>query len=158
LTCNNSATMLGRLILLLEVLRIRLVVMITPTWRASCRCFRSANLPRGTRGSRLCSEDRDRESENSKVCARTRDTRVIQVRVAKVADPTSCLGDQVWRPTLGVVPQRDCGSPARYPALLYILQGAGSVVWTSLGPLHRWVPGPTTRWAPGTTRLALHGT
>jgi hypothetical protein len=23
------------------------------------------------------------------------------------------------------------------------------VVWTSLGPLPRWVPGPTTRWAPG---------
>jgi hypothetical protein len=33
-----------------------------------------------------------------------------------------------------------------------------AVVWTSLGPLHRWVPGPTTRWAPGTTRLALRGT
>jgi hypothetical protein len=33
-----------------------------------------------------------------------------------------------------------------------------SVIWTSLGPLPRWVPGPTTRWAPGTTRLALHGT
>jgi hypothetical protein len=33
-----------------------------------------------------------------------------------------------------------------------------SVVWTSLGPLPRWVPGSTTRWAPGTTRLALHGT
>jgi hypothetical protein len=32
------------------------------------------------------------------------------------------------------------------------------VVWTSLGPLPRWVPGPTTRWAPGTTRLELHGT
>jgi hypothetical protein len=35
---------------------------------------------------------------------------------------------------------------------------AHCVVWTSLGPLPRWVPGPTTRWAPGTTRLALHGT
>jgi hypothetical protein len=33
-----------------------------------------------------------------------------------------------------------------------------TVVWTSLGPLPRWVPGPTTRWAPGTTRLELHGT
>jgi hypothetical protein len=33
-----------------------------------------------------------------------------------------------------------------------------AVVWTSLGPPHRRVPGPTTRWAPGTTRLALHGT
>jgi hypothetical protein len=26
-----------------------------------------------------------------------------------------------------------------------------AVVWTSLDPLPRWVPGPTTRWAPGTT-------
>jgi hypothetical protein len=32
------------------------------------------------------------------------------------------------------------------------------VVWTSLGPLPRWVPGPTTRWAPGTTRLGSHDT
>jgi hypothetical protein len=32
------------------------------------------------------------------------------------------------------------------------------VVWTSLGPLPRWVPGPTTWWAPGTTRLVPHGT
>jgi hypothetical protein len=56
----------------------------------------------GTRGSRLCGEDRDRETENSKVCARTRNTRFIQVRVAKVASPTSCLGDQVWRLALGV--------------------------------------------------------
>jgi hypothetical protein len=56
----------------------------------------------GTRGSRLCGEDRGRETENSKVCARTQDTRFIQVRAAKVASPTSCLGDQVWRPALGV--------------------------------------------------------
>jgi hypothetical protein len=61
---------------------------------ADCRCFRPANLPRGTRGSRLCGEDRDRETENSKVSARTRDTRFIQVRVAKVANPTSCLGNK----------------------------------------------------------------
>jgi hypothetical protein len=32
------------------------------------------------------------------------------------------------------------------------------VVWTSLGPLPRWVPGPTTRWSPRTTRFALHDT
>jgi hypothetical protein len=56
----------------------------------------------GTRGSRLCGEDRNRETENSKVCARTRDTRFIQVQAAKVASPTSCLEDQVWRPALGV--------------------------------------------------------
>jgi hypothetical protein len=81
----------------------------------------------GTRGSRLCGGDRDRETENSKVCARTRGTRFIQVRAAKVASPTSCLGDQVWRPALGVgYPRRDWGCAARYPALLYIVQGAGS--------------------------------
>jgi hypothetical protein len=50
----------------------------------------------------LCGEDRDRETENSKVCTRAQDTRFIQVRVAKVASPTSCLGYQVWRPALGV--------------------------------------------------------
>jgi hypothetical protein len=33
-----------------------------------------------------------------------------------------------------------------------------SVVWTSLGPLPRWVPRQTTRWAPGTTWLVPHGT
>jgi hypothetical protein len=74
----------------------------------------------GTRGSRLCSENHDRETENSKVCTRTRDTRFIQVRAAKVASPTSCLGDQVWRPVLGVGLFR---CPARYPALLYIVRG-----------------------------------
>jgi hypothetical protein len=52
----------------------------------------------GTRGSRLCGEDRDRETENSKVCARTRDTRFIQVRAAKVANPTSCLGGSSMAP------------------------------------------------------------
>jgi hypothetical protein len=67
-------------------------------------------------------EDRDRETENSKVCARTRDTRFIQVRAAKVANPTSGLGDEVWRPALGV----GLSSLARYPALLYIVQGEGS--------------------------------
>jgi hypothetical protein len=56
----------------------------------------------GTWGNRLCGEDRDRETENSKVCTRTRDTRFIQVRAAKVTNPTSCLGDQVWRLALGV--------------------------------------------------------
>jgi hypothetical protein len=32
----------------------------------------------------------------------------------------------VLRPALGVVPRRDCGCSARYPTLLYIVQGAGS--------------------------------
>jgi hypothetical protein len=58
--------------------------------------------PGGTQGSRLCGEDRDRETENPKVCTRTQDTIFIQVRAAKVASPTSCLGDQVWHPALGV--------------------------------------------------------
>jgi hypothetical protein len=80
----------------------------------------------------LCGEDRDRETENSKVCTRTRDTRFIQVRAAKVAKPTSCLGDQVWRPALGVG-LFTC--PARYPSLLYIVQGGGFLVGYKVGVL-----------------------
>jgi hypothetical protein len=72
----------------------------------------------------LCGEDRDRETENSKVCARTRDTRFIQVRAAMVASPTSFLRDQVWRPALGVGCSGQVRCPARYPTLLYIVQGA----------------------------------
>jgi hypothetical protein len=69
---------------------------------------------------------------------------------------------------------REQGGVAAYPAKFPALRrprssgaaqngkrrslGSQGVVWTSLGPLPRWVPGPTTRWAPGTTRLALHGT
>jgi hypothetical protein len=44
------------------------------------------------------------------------------------------------------------------PVGVVIRYAARLVVWTSLGPPPRWVPGPTTRWAPGTTWLALHGT
>jgi hypothetical protein len=77
----------------------------------------------GTRGSRLCGGDRDRETENSKVCARTRDTRFIQVRVAKVANPTSCLEIKYGALRLVLVEIR---CPARYPAVLYIVQGVGS--------------------------------
>jgi hypothetical protein len=75
------------------------------------------------RGRRFCGENRDRETENSKVCVRTWDTRFIQFWVAKEASPTSCLAYQVWRPALGVGLVK---MPARYPALLYIVQGAGS--------------------------------
>jgi hypothetical protein len=77
----------------------------------------------GTRGSRLCGEDRDREAENSKVCAWTRDTRFIQVQVAKVANPTSCLGIKYGVLRLVLVEIR---CPTRYPTLLYIVKGAGS--------------------------------
>jgi hypothetical protein len=43
-----------------------------------------------------------------------------------------------------------------YPTRLQSTRGL--VVWTSLGPLPRWVPGLTTWWAPGTTRLGSHCT
>jgi hypothetical protein len=56
-----------------------------------------------TRGSRLCGEDRDRETENSKVCARTRDTRFIHVRVATVATLRP-VWSSISCPALGVVP------------------------------------------------------
>jgi hypothetical protein len=77
----------------------------------------------GSRGSRFCGGDHDRETENSKVCAWTRDTRFIQVRAGKVANPTSCLGIKYGALRLVLVEIR---CPARYPVLLYIVQGAGS--------------------------------
>jgi hypothetical protein len=43
-----------------------------------------------------------------------------------------------------------------YPTRLQSTRGL--VVWTSMGPLPRWVLGPTTWWVPGTTRLVPHGT
>jgi hypothetical protein len=81
----------------------------------------------GTRGSRLCGGHRDWETENSKVCARKQDTRFIQVRVAKVATLRPVWGIKygALRLVLGCS-RRDWGCAARYPALLYIVQGAGS--------------------------------
>lgn len=57
----------------------------------------------GTRGSRLCGGGSpDLELEGMR-----EDTRhiFIHVRAARVADPTCCVGYQVWRPALG------CWSP-----------------------------------------------
>jgi hypothetical protein len=71
----------------------------------------------------LRGEDCDRETENLKVCTRTRDTRFIQVWAAKVANPTSCLGIKYSVMRLVLVEIR---CPARYLALLYIVQGVGS--------------------------------
>jgi hypothetical protein len=92
----------SRLILLMRVLPIRPVVMTPLPGAPAVGVLDRQTYQGGTRGSRLCGEDRDRETENSKVCVRTRDTRFIQVLAAKVASPTSCLGDQVWHPALGV--------------------------------------------------------
>jgi hypothetical protein len=83
---------MSRLILLMRVLRIRPVVMITLPGAPAVGVLDRQTYQGGTRGSRLCGKDRDRETENSKVCTRTRDTRFIQVWVAKVASPTSYLG------------------------------------------------------------------
>jgi hypothetical protein len=51
-----------------EILKISLVLVGVLDWQT---------YQGGTRGSRLCGEDHDRETETSKVCARTRDTRFI---------------------------------------------------------------------------------
>jgi hypothetical protein len=111
-----------RLILKMKVLRVRSVVIIISTWRASCLCFNPTNLPRGNRGSRLCGEDRDRETENSKVCARDTRQNIYTGLGRQGGEPYVLFGGSsmahcVW-----------CwvGCSARYPALLYILQGAGS--------------------------------
>jgi hypothetical protein len=52
-------------------------------------------------------------------------------------------------------PEKALGLPRSSSTMIVVLI---YVVWTSLGPLLRWVPGPITRWAPGTTRLVLHST
>jgi hypothetical protein len=54
-----------------------------------------------------------------------KDTRhkIYKVRVAKVANPTSCLEIKYGALRLVLVEIR---CPARYPALLYIVQGADS--------------------------------
>jgi hypothetical protein len=59
----------------------------------------------------------------------------------KTSSPSATLGEEI--PFLKPLPR---------------VQHSGNVVWTSLGPLPRWVLGPTTRWAPGTTRLVPYGT
>jgi hypothetical protein len=55
-----------------------------------------------------------------------------------------------------LIPQK--GRRTRYSGGSNLYKSCVPVVWTSLGPLPRWVPRPTTRWAPGTTRLGSHGT
>jgi hypothetical protein len=62
---------------------------------------------------------------NPKVCARTQDTRFIQVRVAGVAT-LRLVWSSISRPALGCRSRRDSRCSARYPALLYIVQGEGS--------------------------------
>jgi hypothetical protein len=76
----------------------------------------------GTRDSRLCGEDHDRETENSKVCARrTQDLYRFGLPRWRTLHP-------VWGIKYGalrlVLVEIRC--PARYPALLYIVQRAGS--------------------------------
>jgi hypothetical protein len=53
----------------------------------------------------------------------------------------------------GLAPAEARGGPGVVAQLRKLVETrlGGGVVWTSLGPLPRWVPGPTTRWAPGTT-------
>jgi hypothetical protein len=38
---------------------------------------------------------------------------------------------------------------SRYVWVFFLEEKGETVVWTSLGPLPRWVPGPTTRWPLG---------
>jgi hypothetical protein len=59
------------------------------------------------RGNRRRLDSGDRQTWNSKVCARTQDTRFIQVQVARVATLRP-VWSSISRPALGVVPRRDC--------------------------------------------------
>jgi hypothetical protein len=84
----------------MHLLFILVVLILIPTTRDGvlrCRCFNPANLPRGTRGRWLWWGSPELELEGE-----GRDTGhgFIQVRAAKVANPTSCLGYHVWRPAI----------------------------------------------------------
>jgi hypothetical protein len=70
----------------------------------------------------------------------------------------------IWYNLTEVTESGKCNLPYA-PYIMYMIEMVSGisfkkdvVVWTSLGPLPRWVPGPTTRWAPRTTRLVPHGT
>jgi hypothetical protein len=74
-----------RLILLVKVLRIRPVVMITPTWRANCRCFSTGKPTKGVPEVVYCAvRIVIRRPRTQRYAQGHRDTRFIQVRVAKV--------------------------------------------------------------------------
>jgi hypothetical protein len=70
---------------------------------------------------------------------------ILVAEAAAVGAPHTGLEGE---PVAGAIAEAEATQTATSPV----------VVWTSLGPLPRWVPGPTTRWAPGTTRLVPHGT
>jgi hypothetical protein len=66
-----------------------------------CRCFRPANLPRGTQGSRLCGGDRDQKTELDSMRKNT-GHKIYTGSGCQGGKPYVLFGDQVWRPALGV--------------------------------------------------------
>jgi hypothetical protein len=114
----------SRLILLTRVLRIRPVVMITPTWRASCRCFRPTNLPRGVPEVVDCAA--------RIVIGRPRTRRYVQGHETQDLYRFGLPRWRTLRPVWGIkygalrLVLVEIRCPARYPSLLYIVQGAGS--------------------------------
>jgi hypothetical protein len=70
-------------------------------------------------------------------------------------DASSTLEDH-WLVVLGDAWGLLVKTTRNYPTRLQSTRGL--VIWTSMGPSPRWVPGPTTRWAPRTTRLVPHST
>jgi hypothetical protein len=92
----------SRLILLMRVLQIRLVVMITPTWRANRRCFRPVNLPRGVPEVVDCAVRNVIGRARTRRCAQGHRTQDYTGSGRQGGESYVLLGDQVWRPALGV--------------------------------------------------------
>jgi hypothetical protein len=92
--------------------------------------------------SRILGDYSRRLQDYSKISWSTIQPRVDSSRLEELGDAQGLLAKVVK-------------TTRRHPARLQSAQGL--VVWISLGPLLRQVPGPTTVWAPGTTRLELHG-
>jgi hypothetical protein len=86
-----------------------------------CRCLNLSTSMGGTRSKVEGGDRHDLEPEGTR-----EDTRheIYTGSGSRSSYPTSCLEYCALR--LDVDPRRDCGCPPRYPALLYIVQGAGS--------------------------------
>jgi hypothetical protein len=98
-----------------------MIVTIGPTVGARCRCLNLSTSMGGTRSKVEGEDHHDLELEGTR-----EDTRheIYAGLGSRSSYPTSCLEYCALR--LDVDPRRDCVSLARYPALLYIVQGAGT--------------------------------
>jgi hypothetical protein len=86
-----------------------------------CRCLNLSTSMGGTHSKVEGGDRHDLELEGTREDTRHK---IYTGSGSRSSYPTSCL--EYCALHLDVDPRRDCGCPARYPALLYIVQGAGA--------------------------------